>query len=69
MKSSPMMLAMGVDQPLAREGYLPLSMRWASVAAQKALVVEAPYQRLVEVAGVSGKVANPYPYYRVSEML
>lgn len=55
-----------VDQLLARAGCSLESIRRARVAAVCAFVVEAPYQRVLGVAGVSGKVANPYPYMGIS---
>jgi hypothetical protein len=48
-----------VDQPLARAGYFPESIRWARVAAVCAFVVEAAYQSVSGVAGLSGNAEKP----------
>jgi hypothetical protein len=48
-----------VDQPLARAGYFPESIRWVRVAAVCAFVVEAAYQSVSGVAGLSGNAEKP----------
>ena len=57
-----MIVEIVVDQPLARAGYFPESIRWARVGDVCAFVVEAVYQSVSGVTGLSGNAAKPYPY-------